>query len=403
MRKALLITLVLLAVTVAYRTIEEKALPVGRDAPTHIGIGNGLLTAHQAFVNSTSPVRLRAYGPNPTIILEALGNGPVSLQVTISNCGLDLENGFSGQSFKVISQREGQAVIRFEARPKVKAFAVLGSPNDVVDFNFVIMGDNRGDDKTLSQALAKANSLNPGWIVNLGDFVDGGTKKEYAAYQRVLDAANLKAPFIMSPGNHDIKNNGAKYYRNYFGPGSYSFDHGRIHFIVLDTSMEQVSSSDYEWLERDLKSSIMPQAVVFTHVPLSDPRRFWRHHLRDRKQAKQLQRLFELNRVSVVIASHIHGYYDNTVNGVRYLITGGAGAPMEVTGGKNHIIAATIKGNKISFNRIVIGTGDSLPVRIWYMINNLLGMFLGNRYIIKILVALVALFAVMVMMEGKKN
>jgi hypothetical protein len=173
--------------------------------------------------------------------------------------------------------------------------------------------------------------------------------------------------------------------------------------VVLDTSAKAVSSKDYAWLERDLQSSIMPQAIVFTHVPLRDPRPFWKHDLDDEKQAQRLQKLFDLNRVSVVIASHIHGYYDYTLDGVRYIITGGAGAPMDASGAKNHIVAATVKGDRIGLKKIDIGTGDSVPARVWYMLHNLLGIIWGSPYLISILSALTVLFAVMAAMESKRS
>jgi 3',5'-cyclic AMP phosphodiesterase CpdA len=101
----------------------------------------------------------------------------------------------------------------------------------------------------------------------------------------------LRAPHYTVPGNHDLfgiipsrsrvpathplYNRGM--YHHYLGPDYYSFNHGGVHFIGLNTIQPDdsayyggVDSLQLAWLTRDVAA--VPTAtpiVMFSHIPLT--------------------------------------------------------------------------------------------------------------------------------------
>jgi predicted phosphodiesterase len=97
------------------------------------------------------------------------------------------------------------------------------------------------------------------------------------------------APFIYVRGNHDVRGRYARGLADYFptmnGKAYYSFDHGSVHFIVLDSGEDKVDSHEYynglvafdpyrkeqaRWLAQDLQSKPARRArfrVVISHIP----------------------------------------------------------------------------------------------------------------------------------------
>lgn len=52
------------------------------------------------------------------------------------------------------------------------------------------------------------------------------------------------------------------------------------------------------------------------------------HGFQDLKEAKGFESIMSTYHVDTVYLSHIHSYFDYTKNGVRYMVTGGAGAEL---------------------------------------------------------------------------
>jgi len=85
------------------------------------------------------------------------------------------------------------------------------------------------------------------------------------------------------PGEHDVLNDGGKFYRERYlkgidakGAGWYSFNKNGVHFIGLVNvvnleagGLGQLGDDQLEWLENDLKGlGAETPIVVFAHIPL---------------------------------------------------------------------------------------------------------------------------------------
>lgn len=116
--------------------------------------------------------------------------------------------------------------------------------------------------------------------IDCGDLV-GDSPKLYSKYIDHLDHTNV--PFYRVLGNHDMNYGGrtdetsTKTYNRIFGPAYYSFNRGKVHYIILDNVfyigrdyfyMGYIDERIFQWLEQDL-SYIPKGSTVFLamHIP----------------------------------------------------------------------------------------------------------------------------------------
>lgn len=99
--------------------------------------------------------------------------------------------------------------------------------------------------------------------------------------------ANTDIPFFYAVGNHDMDATSRSNllskvtYKKYFGPNYYSFNRGRIHYIVLDNvfytarnnaSIGYLDDQQMDWLEQDLATIPHGSTVIVTmHIPSYSP------------------------------------------------------------------------------------------------------------------------------------
>jgi hypothetical protein len=138
------------------------------------------------------------------------------------------------------------------------------------------------------------DSLRPAFTLITGDLVRDalrvGEAEASGYYQQFADAAmRFRRPVFTVPGNHEIfgiersKSGvdvahplyGRAMYRRFRGPDYYSFTHGGVHFVALNSVdiadqwyYGHVDSTQLAWLARDL--AVLPAempVVTFQHIP----------------------------------------------------------------------------------------------------------------------------------------
>ncbi len=204
---------------------------------------------------------------------------------------------------------------------------------------FVVMGDNRphwgGDDVVTpsvmyQRAIGELNLLQPELVVIVGDLIYGYDsdmeliEREWEAFDKAT--ARLEMPVHLVAGNHDIWNRPSeRMYQRRCGPLWYSFDRKDCHFVVLDsedqTAPDQIAGGQLAWLRADLAAAKGKRIFVFLHKPLWEPEHpnsGWKENVHP---------LLARAGADTVFAGHWHIYRQApTKDGVRYIITGGAGA-----------------------------------------------------------------------------
>jgi len=217
-------------------------------------------------------------------------------------------------------------------------------------FTFAVFGDNRDGAETFKLILNQLNADPPAFAVNTGDFVSRGQKEEYEHYLKLIKGAKFKIYHVM--GNHDEVYGGGKWFAKYFGPAYYSFDYEGSHFIVLNNAFKgDFDKKQYTWLVADLKKNYGKNLFVFFHKPIFDPSEtFPNYVMSERKISQELRELFKRYKVRYVFTGHIHGYARAKREGVIYIVTAGAGAPLYLPrylGGFYHFVKVTVEGDRI--------------------------------------------------------
>lgn len=203
-----------------------------------------------------------------------------------------------------------------------------GSPDT---FSFVVLGDTRSNTIIAPQVYEHAARENPVLMVNTGDLIRGGTVSEYLELHIPWCDSVYPIPVFCVPGNHerDGRRSFAAFEKLY-GATQFSFDYGACRFVGFNASETiRISSADLEFLEEELSKPGATYKFVFFHIP---PKYFERLIAGDDRRgiawnADKLHALMVKHDVNEVFMAHIHGYASEVMDGVRYTLTAGGGAP----------------------------------------------------------------------------
>lgn len=248
-------------------------------------------------------------------------------------------------------------------------------PADTEDDNYVILGDSRDGYENFDKIITQLDALNPAFVIDNGDLVFSGKPNQYRLFDQTI--SEISTTLCTTLGNHDIKGTGRDTYTKLYGPEYYSFNYGNNHFVFLDSSRgysekQAISDEQYAWLERDLQKAQGKRIYVISHIPSTDPRsgilpneieaytdqvkrdggfieqkleaysenESIDHGFRDKQETARFEILMAKYKVSAVYLSHIHSYFDYKKDGVRYVISGGAGAELLTQNSYYHYLIA---------------------------------------------------------------
>lgn len=267
--------------------------------------------------------------------------------------------------------------------------------------HFVVFGDTRfhdaSDTKPANPGVRKAivegvDKANPSFICMGGDIVYDGDKaddwKTWDSETAIWRQHNI--PVYPALGNHDLHGDPKVSLKNYFQrfpdlreSRYYSVRASNTLEIMLDTSLEEMSGPQGEWLKNKLDH--LPADVDFVffvmhHPPYtssSDDKKYGGGHSQrapEQALAKMLEDRQQRTRARfVVFGSHVHNYERHEHGGITYFVTGGGGAhaypierdpsdPFQSTEINYHYLLVEVNHGtvKISMNRVQIGD-DGTP------------------------------------------
>ncbi|MDY6822033.1 MAG: calcineurin-like phosphoesterase family protein, partial [Deferribacterota bacterium] len=209
------------------------------------------------------------------------------------------------------------------------------------NFSAIVLGDiqvtndeeiNYLRDITIAELINEKASF----VLTLGDNANDNLE----VYPRLTEVmGKIGKPVYYLPGNHDTNDNlegpSSHYniYKNYFGPQYYSFNYGKVHFIILNNVKwesgayhGELGEKQLNWIKEDLKYVPKENLIVISmHIPLIS----WvdkdspRHHVKDRQELFNLLDGFDN---VLTLAGHTHTLerlYPNDVldgwdNGLQY-------------------------------------------------------------------------------------
>jgi predicted phosphodiesterase len=203
-------------------------------------------------------------------------------------------------------------------------------------FAFVVYGDTRTNDDAHARIVAAIEQQSFDFLVNTGDFVAaGGDRSLWRAFFSIENDLLRSHCVFACVGNHElIDDQAAANFLAYFGPNEAStvpygsFRWGDARFFLLN-AFQDWGAGELAWLQRELdKADAEPNLawrfVVVHHSPWSSGR-----HGNDVKMlAAGVPELLARHGVDLVLSGHDHIYERGEAQGLKYVISGGGGAPL---------------------------------------------------------------------------
>lgn len=161
-------------------------------------------------------------------------------------------------------------------------------------FSFVMWNDIHDDSPRLKAMFDDVSWDNVDFVVLNGDIISDFKQEEqffHAFYDVCAERFGARIPLVFVRGNHETRGGMARRIMEYI-PGRedrpyYSFDHGNVHFVALDSgedkpdgNVEYAGMVDFapfrekqtQWLKADLESDAARNAryrIILSHIPVS--------------------------------------------------------------------------------------------------------------------------------------
>lgn len=123
-------------------------------------------------------------------------------------------------------------------------------------FRFAFISDTQRWYDETEAFVAHLNSRDDvDFVLHGGDVSDFGVTEEFLWQRDILN--ELKVPYVVLLGNHDVLGNGVQVYRRVFGEENFSFMAGDVKFICLNTNALEFDYSnpipDFSFIKAQLK------------------------------------------------------------------------------------------------------------------------------------------------------
>ena len=158
-----------------------------------------------------------------------------------------------------------------------------------------------------------------------GDIVPEGKN---SFYKNVVDMVDMTIgkPFYMLAGNHDTLD-----YETYFGRKNYFLYDPKLLLVVLDNSKRTFPEEALDLLKQALEYA-RDNIVIAFHIP--PPNRVTQNSVNIDEWLK-VKTILEpvIDKVKYILCGHIHSYFEDDLDGIKLVASGGGGARMEEVDG----------------------------------------------------------------------
>jgi hypothetical protein len=242
-------------------------------------------------------------------------------------------NGLTPGAAYTYDVRVGATVLaggHFSAGPK---------PDSSAPATFLVYGDDRTDPVAHAAVVRAMMSTPSDFLVNTGDTVeDGGKASDWHTFFDVEAPLLRDRPLFLAIGNHELYNDaaGSKFAR-YFGfadgsGGTKPYGTVRVaatRFFFLNGMDDWDSGEERHWLEGELaraekEAGLHWRIAVAHHGPASSGP----HGPNAKLVGAHVPELLSSHGVDLMLAGHDHLYERGEVSGLKYVVSGGGGAPL---------------------------------------------------------------------------
>ncbi len=209
------------------------------------------------------------------------------------------------------------------------------APPPGVPFTFLVYGDDRtmhAVHRTVVEQMLEETDAR--MVLHTGDFVEmGGRPRDWDTYFEIAAPLLRRAALFPSLGNHELYGPGglARYHRYLNRPDTretwYRQDYGDVTLLALDSNVDwEAGVAQHDWLRATLAELEGDRFVIaFVH---HGPYSSGRHGGHEEMLAMNLPQQLRDGGVDLVFSGHDHMYERGEANGLKYVVTGGGGAPL---------------------------------------------------------------------------
>ena len=154
-----------------------------------------------------------------------------------------------------------------------------------------------------------------------GDIVPNGTNR---FYQNMVEMTgkSISKPIYMLAGNHDTMD-----YENFFGKKNYYLYDENLLLVVLDDSKRVFAEESLEMLKEALEND-RDNIILAFHIP--PPNKVCANSIKTEEWEKVLGIIRPVKgKVKYILCGHVHSYFEDDLDGIRLISTGGGGARIE--------------------------------------------------------------------------
>lgn len=215
------------------------------------------------------------------------------------------------------------------------------APAGAEPFSFVVFGDSRSNADSHRAVAERVRREVPDFILGTGDMVNNGhIEADWQTFfdiERELLRDNVLYPSL---GNHDREPRPARTaenFRKYFALPTespeperyYAFTYGNSRFLVLDSNSYSFALTDQTaWIERQLEQAVSDPTIQHIFVSMHHPPYSTAIHGGQPELREMWTPLYVKYGVDAVFSGHDHTYERSEMDGVRYFVSGGGGAPL---------------------------------------------------------------------------
>lgn len=182
----------------------------------------------------------------------------------------------------------------------------------------------------------------------VGDLVPIGGDRFYREISAFTESV-AGNPVYTLRGNHDTGE-----YEKYFGRCNYCILAESFAIVVLDNAFRKFDDEGLALLARILNRKDVSAVIVAFHIPL--PNRFIKNSVSEEELAR-LKAAYSAHRgkVKYFICGHVHSRFEDEMDGIPLVCTGGAGARIEdvseeirASDVEHHVVHMTVTGGTLT-------------------------------------------------------
>ncbi len=170
------------------------------------------------------------------------------------------------------------------------------------------------------------NNSDTDFLLVAGDIVPIGSPVFYGKTAELMDSI-CRRPVYMLCGNHDTHS-----YEDYFGRKNYFICDDRLLIVVLDNSKRSFSEETLNVLREALNNYSRENIVIAFHIP--PPNTVAGNSVTEKEWAKITEVIEPYKKnIRYFLSGHVHSYFEDDLDGIKLICTGGGGARIEPVDG----------------------------------------------------------------------